>query len=110
MRQPLKRGAHGHHASGRFRAVAIAALVAGAVVGGLRPGAAEPPPIDPQALTDPKQTEATILAPVGTLQDLVVDEDQRPPDAPGSKLTAAPLVPVTLLDPVQTLGTDEREQ
>src|SRR5262249_56643459 len=107
MRQPIERGAHGHHASGWFRALAIAALVAGAVVGGLSPGVAEPPPMDPaQAPTDPKPTEATILGPVGTLQDLVVDEDQRPPDAPGSKLTAAPLIPVTVLDPVQTLGTD----
>jgi hypothetical protein len=111
MRQPTERPARRRHASGWFRALAIAALVVGVVLGSLRLGAAEPTAMDPgQAAPDPRANEATILTPVGTLQGLVVDDDQRSPDAPGSELTAAPLIPVTVLDPVQTLGTDEREQ
>jgi hypothetical protein len=111
MRESLERATDGRHATGWFRALTIAALVAGVVLGGLRFGEAESPTMDPgQASPDPKSTEASVLAPVGTLPDLVVDDDQRASDAPGSTLTAAPLIPVTVLDPVRTLGTDEREQ
>jgi hypothetical protein len=106
-----ERAARITHASGWFRTLAVAALVAVGVLGGTRLGAAEPNTVNPgQAASDAKSNEAMVLAPVGTLQGLVLDDDQRSSDAPGSELTAAPLIPVTVLDPVQTLGTDEREQ
>src|SRR5262245_36778203 len=111
MRQTTERAARRHHASGWFHTLTTAAVLAGVVLGSLRLAAAEPTAMDRDpASPDPKSAEATILAPVGTLQGLVVHDDQRSPDAPGSELTAAPLIPVTVLDPVQTLGTDEREQ